>query len=52
MARPLRIQYPDAMYMYHFMERVFDKYNRICHAWGLMQNHYHSQAQKRLKGEN
>jgi len=31
----------DYMKFLHFMERVFDKYNWICHAWCLMGNHYH-----------
>ena len=62
MARPLRIQYPGAMYhiisrgiarmtifhnekdwikFNHFMERVMEKYNWICHAYCLMGTHYH-----------
>ena len=62
MARPLRIQFPGAMYhiisrgvarmtIFHneqdrgkfiqFMERVFEKYHWICHAYCLLGTHYH-----------
>jgi len=31
----------DRLKFLHFIERVLEKYNWICHAWCLMGNHYH-----------
>ena len=62
MARPLRIEYPGALYhitargnrkqdiylgssdRYHFLqilENTVERYNWVCHAYCLMNNHYH-----------
>jgi putative transposase len=62
MARPLRIEYPGAVYhitsrgnarmvifednydrtvFLHILEEVIKRYNWICHAYCLMDNHYH-----------
>ena len=62
MARPLRIEYPGAVYhltsrgnarlpiyedakdrlnYLEILENVVDRYNWVCHAYCLMNNHYH-----------
>jgi len=62
MARPLRIEYPGAIYhitsrgnarervfledadrqvFLEILETVVEKYNWLCHAYCLMDNHYH-----------
>ena len=62
MSRPIRIEFPDAIYhvtargdrredifeadqdrqmFLATLERLITQVNWICHAWGLMDNHYH-----------